>query len=209
MHLFECGYSDFTVKWATLEWEKAQALELRRQVFCCEQGLFLQHDLDDIDAHAQCLVAIANHGGWPEKVVGTVRIHRYQENIWWGSRLAVDHDFRHQSGIGGALIKLAVGSAHGLGCTQFFAQVQKQNEALFNRLAWQSHYDLMVRERPHVMMEADLTRYPPLLQPESGLVLKGGLPAVPDDIAPCLLYRLNLQDDSSSAYASGRLMYHV
>ena len=194
MNLFEATYSDFTVKWATLEWEKNQALELRRQVFCVEQGLFDQHDLDDIDVHAHCLVAVANHGGWPDKVVGTVRIHRHQENLWWGSRLAVEKSMRHRSGIGAALIKLAVGSAHGLGCTQFMAQVQKQNETLFNRLNWQSHYDLQVRERPHVMMEADLNRYPPILNPESGFVLKGSLPAVPEDMAPCLLHTIVVTD---------------
>ncbi|MAA60972.1 MAG: histone acetyltransferase [Alcanivorax sp.] len=194
MSLFQCGYSDFTVKWATLEWEKGQALALRRQVFCIEQGLFAQHDLDAVDAHARCLVSIANHGGWPEKVVGTVRIHRHEENIWWGSRLAVSPDCRQRAGIGAALIRLAVGSAHGLGCTQFFAQVQKQNEALFNRLNWRSHHALTVRNRPHVMMEADLSQYPPLLQPESGFVLKGALPEVPEDMAPCLLHLLSESD---------------
>ena len=136
-------------------------------------------------------MAVANHGGWPDKVVGTVRIHRYKDNVWWGSRLAVDQAMRHRSGIGASLIKLAVGSAHGLGCTQFLAQVQKQNEVLFNRLNWRSHYDLQVRNYPHVMMEADLDRYPPILQPESGFVLKGSVSVVPEDMAPCLLHTLS------------------
>ena len=205
MNLFEAAYSHFTIKWATLEWEKNQALELRRQVFCVEQGLFDQHDLDEIDVHAQCLVAVANHGGWPDKVVGTVRIHLYQDDgchkkVWWGSKLAVEKSMRHRSGIGAALIKLAVGSAHGLGCTQFLAQVQKQNETLFNRLSWQSHYDLQVRNRPHVMMKADLNRYPPIQQPESGFVLKGSVSVVPEDMAPCLLHTLTAHSEELNAH---------
>jgi len=185
---FPIHYSDFTVKWASLDWEVDQALALRRQVFCQEQGLFDVTDRDDIDDHAQCIVAIANQGGWPDKVVGTVRIHQYREAVWWGSRLAVHPDFRARSGLGAALIKLAVCSAHGLGCEQFFAQVQHQNEKLFQRLSWQSRYPLQVRNRPHVMMEADLSRYPAFHTPFSGYVLKAPLPAAPTEIAPCLLH---------------------
>lgn len=189
---FASVHSDFTIKWATLAWEQQQAMALRRQVFCCEQGLFDQDDHDELDEQAHCLVAVANHGGWPDRVVGTVRIHRYAEGVWWGSRLAVEEAFRHRSGIGAALIKLAVGSARGQDCSQFFAQVQKQNEVLFNRLHWQSQYNLMVRRRPHVMMEADLKRYPVILQPYTGFVVKGGtVSPVPEEMAPCLLHSLS------------------
>ena len=181
-------YSDFTVKWASLEWEIQQALALRRDVFCQEQGLFEHSDRDDIDDQAQCLVAIANHGGWPDKVVGTVRIHQYSAGVWWGSRLAVQREFRHHAGIGAALIRLAVGSANGMGCTQFFAQVQQQNEMLFQKLHWHSRYPLTVRQRPHVMMEAELARYPACHTPHTGYVLKGQVAATPDEIAPCLLH---------------------
>lgn len=181
-------YSDFTIKWATLDWEVQQALALRRAVFCQEQGLFDDSDQDETDCSAQCIVAIANHGGWPDKVVGTVRIHQYSTGVWWGSRLAVSQEFRHRSGIGAALIRLAVCSAHGLGGTQFFAQVQQQNEQLFQRLHWHSRYGLSVRNHPHVMMEADLSRYPACHTPYTGYVLKGPLAATPDEIAPCLLH---------------------
>ncbi|MEE2729825.1 MAG: MSMEG_0567/Sll0786 family nitrogen starvation N-acetyltransferase [Pseudomonadota bacterium] len=202
MNLFEARYSDFTIKWATLEWEKNQALALRRQVFCTEQGLFEQHDLDALDAdpHTRCLVAIANHGGWPDKVVGTVRIHPAEPMVWWGSRLAVDTGTRGRSGIGAALIRLAVGSARGLGCQRFLAQVQKQNEVLFQRLNWNSQYELPVRNRPHVMMEAELSRYPIVHQPESGFVVKGSVASVPQDMAPCLLHTLAATDSQRQAH---------
>ncbi|MFT6153904.1 MAG: putative N-acetyltransferase (TIGR04045 family) [Crocinitomicaceae bacterium] len=166
------SYSDFTVKWATLDWEIEQAYALRKRVFCGEQDIFLDNDLDEIDDHAQVLVAIANHGGWHERIVGTVRIHQQEADLWWGSRLAVEHAFRHQVGLGSELIRLAVSSAHALGCETFLAQVQKQNETLFQKLNWESCYDLMVRKKPHVMMKANLNAYPPCYKPNSGFVLK-------------------------------------
>jgi len=72
---FDYPHSDYTIKWATSEWEINQAKQLRRNVFCLEQGIFDNDDQDDIDDYAQCLIAIANHGCWHDKVVGTVRIH--------------------------------------------------------------------------------------------------------------------------------------
>ncbi len=181
------SYSDYTIKWASLAWEKEQAWELRRQVFCIEQGIFEGHDVDEIDRSAQCLVAIANHGGWPDKVVGTVRIHMHEQDVWWGSRLAVEKEFRYQSGIGAALIKLAVGSARGVGCKEFYAQVQQQNEALFRKLNWQSHYALQVRGRPHVMMQAQLPQFPVCNSPFSGYVLKNRCEQVSYTSCPSLL----------------------
>jgi putative N-acetyltransferase (TIGR04045 family) len=167
----EC-YNHFTIKWATLDWEKEQAYALRRCVFCREQTIFVDDDKDHIDDSAQVLVAIANHGGWHERIVGTVRIHEAEPNIWWGSRLAVEDAFRRDIGLGSELIRLAVSSAHALGCTLFLAQVQKQNEVLFQRLNWQSRYDIIVRNKLHVMMAADLEAYPPCYSPTSGFVLK-------------------------------------
>jgi len=48
-------YSDYTIKWATSQWEIDQAMALRRRVFCQEQGIFEHNDSDHIDGYAQCL----------------------------------------------------------------------------------------------------------------------------------------------------------
>lgn len=181
-------YSDYTVKWATLDWELEQAFALRRQVFCGEQGIFEKDDRDEVDDYAQLLVAVANRGGWHEKIVGTVRIHNEGPRLWWGSRLAVDQRFRAQIGLGGVLIKLAVSSANALGCDQFFAQVQKRNEKLFQRLNWESKFELPVKDHPHVMMEANLDEFPPCYQPKSGFVIKGPRLSNPEDFGLPLLY---------------------
>lgn len=180
-------YSDYTIKWATLDWEIEEAFALRRQVFCGEQGIFQNDDRDEIDDYAQVLVAIANRGGWHERIVGTVRIHPEENKTWWGSRLAVEREFRTFAGLGSTLIKLAVSSAHGLGCEKFLAQVQKRNEKLFQKLNWQSKYETQVKDHPHVMMEAELSQFPPCFQPKSGFVIHTKPPVYEGELAPPLM----------------------
>lgn len=177
-------YSDYTIKWATSQWEIDQARALRRRVFCQEQKIFEGDDHDEIDDYAQCLIAIANHGCWHDKVVGTVRIHDEGDNVWWGSRLAVDAGFRGKVGLGSALIKLAVSSANALGCLQFLAQVQKPNETLFQRLNWLSKFDIMVRDYPHVMMQAELDKFPPHKNPNVGFIIREDLNLYNHNTAP-------------------------
>ncbi|GGO85337.1 hypothetical protein GCM10011348_33630 [Marinobacterium nitratireducens] len=181
------AYSEYTIKWASLPWEADEAYALRRRVFCEEQSLFEQDDRDLTDQSAQLLVALGGHGGWHEQVVGTVRIHEEEPGIWYGSRLAVDPAFRTQGYLGATLIKLAVSSAHALGCHCFLARVQEQNETLFRRLHWQRIGEQIVRNRPHVVMQADLDHYPPCHTPYGGFVLRGRNRRVDTEIAPQLL----------------------
>ncbi len=164
-------YSDYTVKWAHLPWEVEQARQLRRQVFCQEQKLFELTDTDAIDDTAQSIVALGDYGGWPQQVVGTVRIHQSASGEWWGSRLAVSRDFRHQRHLGSGLIRLAVCSAHALGCERFMATVQAGNEALFKHLHWLTLERLQLHGREHVLMQADLDFYPPEYAPRTGFVM--------------------------------------
>lgn len=163
-------YSGYTVKWADLPWEIEQAHALRRRVFCQEQALFEHDDRDAIDDQAQLLVALGDIAGWHDQLVGTVRIHQPETGIWWGSRLAVDRHFRRQGQIGSTLIRLAVSSAHALGCQRFYAHVQQQNESLFQRLHWSSQGNILIHGQLHVVMEADLNFYPPCATPYSGFV---------------------------------------
>lgn len=183
MHL---SYPEYTIKWVTLPWERTQAYALRRRVFCQEQGIFEHDDLDDIDGHAHLLVALGNLAGWHEEVVGTVRIHQPQPGVWFGSRLAVDGSYRRQGQLGPTLIRLAVSSANALGCQAFYAHVQAQNVPLFQRMHWQSLEKMTLRGIPHVMMQADLSHYPPCYDPNSGMVLGGRTGRVPQELAPAL-----------------------
>lgn len=164
---------EFRIKWADGGWEINQARRLRRAVFCDEQGVFDGDDLDSVDAHAQPLVALSCVGGMAEAVVGTVRIHADSDRdsgLWWGSRLAVETNFRHVGRIGATLIRLAVCSAHARGARIFLAHVQAQNQALFEKLHWKALRAETLHGRPHLLMQADLAMYPPCHDPLTGFV---------------------------------------
>jgi len=162
--------NEYLIKFVTENWEHKQMLALRQAVFCEEQGIFAGDDLDEIDTIATPIVAIACVAGLPDRVVGTVRIHQEKPGIWWGSRLAVDQNYRKQGSLGAALIKLAVTSAHAKGCNTFLAQVQSRNQLLFRRLHWKSLQEISVHGRPHHLMQADLAWYPPYADGAIGFV---------------------------------------
>ncbi len=165
--------ASYTIKWITLPWEAREAYRLRRAVFCVEQGIFPGDDRDEIDDRAQLLVAVSCVGGMPEQVVGTVRIHEDEPYVWTGSRLAVHAAFRRHGKIGATLIRLAVSSAHALGCRTFLAHVQSQNAPMFERLHWHTLGEEQLYGRPHHFMQADLAHYPPLDDGATGLVIAG------------------------------------
>lgn len=161
---------EFLVREALYDCEVREAYALRRTVFCIEQGIFPQDDRDDIDDHAQLLVALACQAGMPLQVVGTVRIHSPQSGIWWGSRLAVHPAFRKSGHLGATLIKLAVSRANAQGCNTFFAHIQKQNVPLFEKLHWRAVETALIHARQHVLMQADLAHYPACHDAVSGFV---------------------------------------
>lgn len=153
------------IKQAVTQSERDATRLLRRTVFCEEQGLFNGNDSDETDAIALPLAAIVDG-----EVVGTVRIHQAEDRIWWGSRLAVARPFRRQADIGTGLIKLAVGMAHARGCRTFLAYVQAQNVMMFEQLHWLALYEIEVHGRPHYLMRADLSYYPPIIDGETGFL---------------------------------------
>ncbi len=164
----------YRATWAQEAWEHRAAAALRRAVFCAEQGVFAGDDLDAIDQRAstRTLVAVSLVGGQPDQVVGTVRLHpgEADDGVWWGSRLAVHAAFRRQGAIGATLIRLAVCSAHAQGAQVFLAHVQAANRPLFERLHWRTLKDETLHGRPHCLMQADLSQYPPCTTPHVGFV---------------------------------------
>jgi len=172
---------EFRVQWASDPWMQRQAHALRRQVFCAEQGLF--GGIDDLDAidreepSTRSLVALSCLAGEADEVLGTVRIHRAAPGLWWGSRLAVQSAWRTHRGLGSTLIRLAVSSAHALGCDTFLAHVQAQNVPLFQRLHWSVRDQMILHGRPHALMQASLADYPPCRTPYAGFVIAGGTPS--------------------------------
>ncbi len=139
--------------------------ELRRRIFCEEQGLFEGSDRDAQDDHSYPIVALYHTPDGAPLVVGVVRIYEVSPRIWYGGRLGTHPDFRRGWRIGKGLINKAVTTANTWGCDQFLATVQQQNVRFFQRLHWQSLEELEVRGLCHHHMEADLDFYPPTKQP--------------------------------------------
>ncbi len=146
---------------ATQPQEIAAYFALRRRIFAQEQQLFEGDDTDQIDQIAYPIVAMTQ----ASKVVGVVRIYEPEPGIWYGGRLGTHPDYRKGWAIGKGLINKAVTTANTWGCQTFLATVQLQNVRFFQRLHWQSLEEMTICDRPHHLMSADLSFYPPGHQP--------------------------------------------
>jgi putative N-acetyltransferase (TIGR04045 family) len=151
---------DFAVKVAESKWEKNAYFRLRREVFSREQKILPDNETDAQDFKAIPIVAIATTCGMHDTVVGAVRIYCIGDDVWFGGRLCVDRQYRGVGYIGKALINEAVSRAKDLGCKQFLANVQVQNETYFKRVHWKTLEYMELEKRPHVRMEALLEHYP-------------------------------------------------
>ena len=145
----------------TEPWQRRAYFALRRRVFVDEQQLFLGTDCDGDDHAAIPIVAVSSATVADDDVVGTVRIHETSPGVWFGSRLAVDSGWRGISALASGLVRCAVTTAHARGCRTFLATVQNANVLLFRRMHWHALGDVVVCGRPHQLMRADLSFYPP------------------------------------------------
>ncbi|HEY9661847.1 MAG TPA: MSMEG_0567/Sll0786 family nitrogen starvation N-acetyltransferase, partial [Allocoleopsis sp.] len=143
----------YQFKLATLSQEYEAYFQLRQTIFAEEQGLFQGNDLDEIDSIAYPIVAVIPE---TQQVVGVVRIYESQPGLWYGGRLGTHPDYRRGWQIGKGLIYKAVTTANSWGCDRFLATVQLQNVRFFQRLHWQSLEEIMICDRPHHLMQADL-----------------------------------------------------
>jgi putative N-acetyltransferase (TIGR04045 family) len=151
---------DIVVKVANTPWEQQAYYTLRKQVFSKEQKILPDNEKDSQDFRAIPIVAVASSWGVNDSVVGAVRIYTVGDDVWFGGRLCVARPYRGFREIGKALINEAVSRAIDLGCKQFLANVQAQNESYFQRLYWKTIEHIEVENRPHVRMEALLEHYP-------------------------------------------------
>ncbi len=134
---------------------------LRQAIFCEEQGLFDHDDADNLDGVAYPIVAIDHEASSDDRVVGVVRIYEKSPRLWYGGRLGVHPNYRRVGRIGKGLIQKAVTTANTWGCDRFLATVQEQNVRFFQRLHWDSLEEMLLCDRLHRLMEADLANYPP------------------------------------------------
>ena len=130
--------------------EVEQALALREQVFCVEQGVALAADRDGLDDEAIQIVAVEG-----ERVVGTCRVLMDGE-IGRLGRMAVDRRARGR-GAGGAILAAAERSARDAGARQMWLHVQRYVVDMYAAAGYAVYGETFVDEGiPHVSMEKRL-----------------------------------------------------
>jgi putative N-acetyltransferase (TIGR04045 family) len=150
----------FSATLAREPWQLAAYFRLRHAIFAVEQGLFGESDRDRFDVHASPIVAETEIAGMPDEVVGVVRIYREADDTWFGGRLGVAPAYRRVGAVGSALINEAVCTAHAWGCRRFLATVQEANARYFEHHHFRRLRAVQLLGRPHVLMQAELERYP-------------------------------------------------
>ena len=119
--------------------EIAAVLDLRREVFCVEQGVPEREELDGRDAEALHLVAVSG-----EEVVATCRL-LFVGNTVQFSRLAVRQSARRH-GIASALLELADEETRLAGARRLVLHAQTYARALYEASGY--------RPRGRIFMEA-------------------------------------------------------
>jgi predicted GNAT family N-acyltransferase len=102
-----------SIGWTEEERLLTAALALREEVFCSEQGVPRELELDGRDPDARHLVAVDPASG---EVVGTLRLLRENDTAKVG-RVAVRRSFRRR-GVASQMLQMAVARARGEGCTR-------------------------------------------------------------------------------------------
>jgi putative N-acetyltransferase (TIGR04045 family) len=137
-------------KLAETEEELEKAYSVRHEIFVKEQGLFAGSDRDEFDSRAIHIIALL-YG----EVIGTVRIYEREENVWFGSRLAVLKPFRGR--VGKVLIEKAKELVKKKKAKRFMAYIQLPNIPFFRRHRWKSVGDIIdYHGTPHQLMETQL-----------------------------------------------------
>jgi predicted GNAT family N-acyltransferase len=127
--------------------EVDQALALREQVFCVEQGVPLVADQDGLDDVAIQVVAVE-----AGRVIGTCRV-LVEGDIGRLGRMAVEAAARGR-GLGAAILAAAEQSARDAGAREMRLHAQRYIEDLYAATGYTPYGEPFVEEGiPHVAME--------------------------------------------------------
>jgi predicted GNAT family N-acyltransferase len=130
--------------------ELEQALALREQVFCVEQGVALEADRDGLDEQAIQVVAVESG-----RVVGTCRV-LVDDEVGRLGRMAVERGLRGR-GVGAAILAAAEQSARDAGARLMRLHAQRYVEDLYMAAGYTPYGQPFDEEGiPHVSMEKPL-----------------------------------------------------
>jgi predicted GNAT family N-acyltransferase len=144
------------IRWVAGERDMQGALDLRERVFCGEQGVAREEEIDGRDGEGRHLVALAPDG---EHVIGTLRL-LLDGAVAKIGRVAVDREWRRR-GIAARMLALALDAASEAGARE--ARLAAQTDAI--ALYAQAGFEIVSGEFeeagiPHVWMSRSLVSGP-------------------------------------------------
>jgi ElaA protein len=146
------------LRWALGAHDREGAIALREQVFCREQGVPRDEELDGRDGEALHLVALEPVS---DGVIATLRLLRDGTCAKVG-RVAVQRDWR-RLGIAARMLQLALTKARQLGATEARLAAQLEAKGLYEQAGFVVQSDqFMEAGIPHVWMGLQLTDERPL-----------------------------------------------
>jgi predicted GNAT family N-acyltransferase len=122
------GGGGVEVRWAADDAELAGAVAVREQVFCREQGVPREEELDGLDDRALHLVAVEPGGA---RVVATLRLLAGGGQAKIG-RVAVERGWRRR-GIASRMLEMALVRARELGCERARLAAQMRATDLYEQ----------------------------------------------------------------------------
>lgn len=140
------------LRWVAEPAELDGALAVRKRVFCEEQGVSVEEEIDGRDAEADHVVALDPDG---RRVVGTLRL-LYDEGTAKVGRVAVERDWRGR-GIAAEMLRMALARARERACTRARLSSQVAAIGLYERAGFSVRSGQFEEAGiPHVWMERAL-----------------------------------------------------
>jgi ElaA protein len=141
-----------TVRWALGETDFAGAIAVRQRVFCLEQGVPHEDELDGRDEEALHVVAVEANSA---RILGTLRL-LFEGHTAKVGRVAVDADARRR-GVASKMLELALDGARAHGCTAARLAAQVQATELYASVGFLVESDMFEEAGiPHVWMARSL-----------------------------------------------------
>ena len=106
--------------------EVGAAKDLRVRVFCDEQGVEPEEELDDLDQGATHVV-----GADESRVIATCRLRELDGGVWKLERMAVERPLR-RLGVGGRLLAGAEREARERGAAEMILHAQRRAEGFYS-----------------------------------------------------------------------------
>jgi predicted GNAT family N-acyltransferase len=148
---------EITIRWAGPPEDVPAAFALREQVFCVEQGVPREEELDALDADALHLLALAPGRAPDARVIGTLRLLLLEHEAKIG-RVAVAADWRRR-GVASRMLALATARAREEGYARVRLASQLTAVALYEAAGFGVESDEPFDDAgiPHVWMGLTLS----------------------------------------------------